>query len=209
MTLFTEKNTRQLVADEAARLIYDEGYRDYQRAKLKAAERLGASSKAKHQPSNEEIEQALIDYIGLFVDTEQQQILQQHRQIALEAMAFLQIFKPELSGAALTGTSGPHSAITLNLRANSTEEVIFFLEDQTIPFQTHERKMRIGNHQEYIPLLRFYVDDIEVELLVFPDESGYNAPISPITGKRLLTADKEKLQQLIAADELETRDAFL
>ncbi|MEZ5538333.1 MAG: hypothetical protein R3F02_22225 [Thiolinea sp.] len=194
-----EKETRQLVAEEAARLIYEEGYRDYRLAKQKAATRMSASTNAKSQPTNEEIETALHAYISLFAEEEQLPILRQHREIAVEAMTFLQDFSPYLTGAALEGTSGPHSAVTLFLIANRAEDVILFMEDEQIPFQIHERRMRFGQQQDYFPLLRFYADDIEVELMIFPDSGRNNAgPISPITGKSCRRADLDKVKQLLA-----------
>lgn len=195
-----EKETRQLVAEEAARLIYEEGYRDYRLAKQKAATRMGASTHGKSQPNNEEIEVALHAYISLFAEEEQLPILRQHREIAVEAMDFLQDFNPYLTGAALEGTSGPHSAVTLFLVANRAEDVIFFMEEERIPFQIHERKIRFGQQQDYFPLLRFYADDIEVELMIFPDTGRNNGgPISPITGKSYQRADLKKVRQLLAA----------
>ena len=100
---------------------------------------------------------------------------------------------------ALEGTSSSHSAITLYLAADSVEEVMFFLDDQHIPFQTHERLTRLGSKkQEYFPLLRFYADDVEVELMVFPhDERFAGAPISPITGKAMKRADRKKVAALL------------
>lgn len=194
-----EKETRQLVAEEAARLIYEEGYRDYRLAKQKAATRMGASTHGKSQPNNEEIETALHDYISLFAEEEQLPILRQHREIAAEAMDFLKRFKPTLTGAALEGTSGPHSAVTLFLVANRAEDVIFFMEEEQIPFQIHERKMRFGQQQDYYPLLRFYADDVEVELMIFPDTGkNHSGPISPITGRNCRRADLKKVQQLLA-----------
>ncbi len=194
-----EQNTRQLVAEEAARLIYDEGYRDYRLAKQKAATRMGAASNGKHQPSNEEIESALHAYIELFAEQEQEAILRQHREIALEAMTFLQDFKPYLTGAALAGTSGPHSAVTLYLVANRAEDIIFFMNEARIPFQTHERKVRFGKKQDYYPLLRFYADDVEIELMIFPDSSqNQGVPISPITGRGVQRANLAKVKQLLA-----------
>nr|CAA6829921.1 MAG: Unknown protein [uncultured Thiotrichaceae bacterium] len=194
-----EQDKRQLVAEEAARLIYDEGYRDYRLAKLKAAERMGASTQGKSQPTNDEIETALHSYISLFADEEQLPILRKHREIAVEALTFLKDFNPYLTGAALEGTSGPHSAVTLFLVANRAEDVIFFMEDEGIPFQTHDRKVRFGNRQDYYPLLRFYADDVEVELMIFPDTGQNNGgPISPITGKSSKRADLKKLKQLLA-----------
>lgn len=194
-----EHNTRQLVAEEAARLIYEEGYRDYRLAKQKAATRMGASPNGKHQPSNEEVEIALRAYISLFADEEQLPILRQHREIAVEAMEFLQDFNPWLTGPALEGTAGPHSAVTLYLVANRAEDIIFFMEEQSMPFQTHERKVRFGKKQDYYPLLRFYADDVEVELMIFPDSTqNQGVPISPITGRGVQRANLQKVKALLA-----------
>lgn len=190
---------RQRVAEEAARLIYEEGMRDYRLAKLRAAEQLGVTLQGKAQPSNEEVESAIHERIRLFDATTQPLLLRRHREVALEAMEFLQAYQPYLTGAALEGTSSRHSAVTLLLAADSVEEVMFFLEDQRIPFQVHERRTRLGNkRQEYFPLLRFYVDDIEVELMVLPQGERFaQAPLSPITGKAMRRADRKKVLQLL------------
>lgn len=195
----TREETRHLVAEEAARLIYEEGMRDYRLAKLRAAEQLGVSAHGSSQPTNEEIEAAIHQRIQLFDAETQPALLREHREVALEAMDFLQAYNPYLTGAALEGTSSPHSAVTLYLSADGVEEVMFFLEDQHIPFQVHERRTRLGNKkQEYFPLLRFYVDDVEVELMVFPHDDRFaSAPISPITGKAMKRADRKKVAALL------------
>lgn len=198
--MYIEKNLRQLVADETARLLYEEGYRDYRVAKQKAAQRLGADNQAKNQPSNEEIAQALQDYVQLLDPVEHQTNLKLHREIALEAMEFLQPFQPYLTGSALEGTSGPLSAVTLHLSANRAEDVIFHLEEQNIPFQIQERKVKAGKKQDYFPLLRLYVDNVEVELMIFPDD-GYASisALNSMTGKALKRADVKRLQEILAA----------
>ncbi len=198
--MYIEKNLRQLVADETARLLYEEGYRDYRVAKQKAAQRLGADNQAKNQPSNEEIAQALQDYVQLLDPVEHQANLKLHREIALEAMEFLQPFQPYLTGSALEGTSGPLSAVTLHLSANRAEDVIFHLEEQNIPFQIQERKVKAGKKQDYFPLLRLYVDNVEVELMIFPDD-GYASisALNSMTGKALKRADAKRLQEILAA----------
>ncbi len=196
----THDSLRNLVAEEAARLIYEEGFRDYRLAKLRAAEQLGAGQQSTAaQPTNEEIELAIHQRIRLFDAETQPQLLRQHREVALEAMDFLQPYNPYLTGAALEGISSPHSAVTLLLSADSTEEVMFFLEDHKIPFQTLDRKVRFGSKKpEYFPLLRFYADDVEVELMVFPHDDRFaNAPISPVTGKAMKRADRKKVAALL------------
>ena len=179
----TNEELRAMVAEEAARLIYEEGIRDYRIAKLRAAEQLGVSAQNPAQPTNEQIETAIHQRIRLFDADTQPLLLRHHRQVALEAMEFLQAYNPYLTGAALEGTSSEYSAVTLLLAADSTEEVMFYLEDHKIPFQTFDRKVRFGSKKpEYFPLLRFYVDGVEVELMIFPyDDRFANAPISPIT----------------------------
>ena len=53
---------RKVVAQEAARIIVNQGVRDYRLAKQKAAERLGLNSRGA-LPSNAEIEKAVADYL--------------------------------------------------------------------------------------------------------------------------------------------------
>ncbi|WP_020559970.1 hypothetical protein [Thiofilum flexile] len=195
------QDLRRQIAEEAARLIYDEGYRDYRIAKTKAAQRFG-QQQSYLQPTNEEVEQALQDHIRLFESETQPAILRHHREIALEAMDFLQAFHPVLVGAALEGTSGPLSAVTLQLRANAPEEVMMHLDDHQIPFQTQERRLNYGKRQDYYPLFRLYVDNIEVELLVIPDDPRFaNAALSPITGKGIRRAEPQKVRELLAEME--------
>lgn len=197
--MYIEKNLRQLVADETARLIYEEGYRDYRVAKQKAAQRLGADNQAKNQPSNEEIEQALQDYVQLLDPQEHQTTLRLHREIALEAMEFLKPFRPFLTGAALDGTSGALSAVTLHLSANRAEDVMFHLEEQHIPFQIQDRKVKAGKKQDYFPLLRLYVDNVEVELMIFPDDGHASmSALNSMTGKGIKRADAKRLQEILA-----------
>lgn len=195
----TREESRSLIAEEAARLIYEEGYRDYRLAKMRAAEHLGVSAQGSFQPSNEEVEAAIHQRIRLFDGEAQAGLLRQHREVALEAMDFLQDYHPYLTGAALEGTSSQHSAVTLYLSADSVEEVMFFLEDNRIPFQVHERRVRFGSKKpEYFPLLRFYADDVEVELMVFPhDDRFVSSPISPVTGKASKRADRKKVEALL------------
>ena len=57
--------TRQVVAQEAARIIVDHGIRDYRLAKNKAAERLGVLSRGA-LPGNSEIEAAVAEHLQIF-----------------------------------------------------------------------------------------------------------------------------------------------
>ncbi len=88
---------RRRVAVEAARLMSESGIRDFQMAKRKAAERLGANDKSQ-LPNNAEIEDALREHQRLFQSDEQPQTLRRLREEAREAMKFFKDFDPRLVG---------------------------------------------------------------------------------------------------------------
>ncbi|CAA6825660.1 MAG: Unknown protein [uncultured Thiotrichaceae bacterium] len=192
----TIENTRLLVAEEAARLLFEEGYRDYLVAKQKATQNLGVSTDKSNQPSNMDVYHAILSRRELLGTEEDEQQLQAIRQVALEAMEFLQRFKPVLVGGALDGSAGKYSPAVLHLFPSTPEEVIFFLEDNNIPFQTHERKTRIHGRQMMIPFLRFFVDDFEVELVLFEEGSRF-APQSVITGRAMERCGLEGVRALL------------
>ena len=56
---------RMVLAQEAARIIVEQGIEDYRSAKLKAAERLGMSTRGA-LPGNPEIEKAVAEHLQLF-----------------------------------------------------------------------------------------------------------------------------------------------
>ena len=188
-------HNRQLIANEAARLLFEEGYKDYFLAKQKAARRLGCATDKSNQPTNQEVHQAL----QLRCKTESTQKEQLHlaeaREVAIEAMEFLQAYSPMLVGAVMDGTAGIHTPVTLHLFAPTAEEVMFFMGDNEIPFQTDEKRMQLrGQHINY-PLLRFFADDFEIELVVF--EESAPAPISTITGKAMQRLKVDAVKKLL------------
>lgn len=187
---------KERIAQEAARLLYVEGYRNYQLAKQKAAEQLGMGNNTTNQPSHLEIHHALMKYATLFSTEENQRHLNELRKIAIEAMEFLKNYSPRLTGHVMEGTAGLHAPITLHLFAETAEEVMFFLDDNNIPFQTHEQQHTIRNKKSKIPLLVFYVDDIEVELLLLPEGNVRVPPISKITGKKMWHIAIEEAKKL-------------
>jgi hypothetical protein len=190
------KTVRQMIAEEAARLLHEEGYRDYLLAKNKAVERLGYSGNKTLQPTNQEIHDAFLMRKQSFESKEEKQHLKELRQIAREAMEFLKDFSPQLTGSVMDGTTGFHTPITLHLYSSAPEEVIMFLADHKIPFQTHERKLRTRGKQESHPLLRFYVDDKEIELVLLDSEQS-TPPTCPISGKAMKRMNIKAVKQLI------------
>ncbi|MCH8136656.1 MAG: hypothetical protein IIB77_11810, partial [Proteobacteria bacterium] len=104
------ERARQMVAQEAARIIVNHGVRDYGAAKTKAAGRLGFKSRGA-LPGNSEIEYAIEQHHQLFGGESHVDLLRSMRETALSAMGILSSFTPRLVGPVLIGTADESSAI--------------------------------------------------------------------------------------------------
>lgn len=183
MTNQWNRRTRILIAQEAARLILDEGIRDYQLAKRKAAEHSGAGVVRGALPANEEIEQAILEHRELFF-TEQD--YQQERNLwsaAIEAMEFLSDFRPRLVGPMLNWTAGRHSVVNLHAFADAAEDVLLHLIDLHRPYSPIERRLRFRGGYRNCPGFVFQVSGEEVETLIFPPGEIGHAPDSVVDGR--------------------------
>jgi hypothetical protein len=149
-----DRRVRQLIAEEAARIILDEGVVDYRLAKRKAAERLGAGQ-TRNLPGNLEIEDAVKSRQRLFDDDAQRERLTALRAAAVEAMRLFESFNPRLVGPVLSGIINGRDEVTLHLFADSVEEVIFHLQDRGVPWRANERRLRSGQGHAYYPSVQF------------------------------------------------------
>ncbi|MDE2088502.1 MAG: hypothetical protein KGJ12_00630 [Gammaproteobacteria bacterium] len=188
---------RLRIAQEAARIMAEEGVHDFLAAKRKAAARLGAAD-TRHLPRNTEIEQALIDYQRLFQPDVHAHRLERLRSAALESMRFLDRFDPRLVGSVLSGTANEHSDVNLHLFADTPEDVVLFLMQEHIPFQTSERRLRLTNQSsEMYPVYRFLAGDTPIDLTVFPRAGLRQAPLSAVDGKPMRRASTPALRELM------------
>ncbi|MFZ5593011.1 MAG: hypothetical protein ACOY4D_01880 [Pseudomonadota bacterium] len=193
----TDKRMRQHLALEAARIMVEEGVADYSAAKRKAAGRLGAAD-TRNLPGNDEIEQALVEYLRLFKSQSQSVKIKELRQTAVQAMRFLERFNPRLVGAVLNGTAAEHSAITLHVFADGAEEVGLFLMHKHIPCELTEKRLTLadGNPANY-PLYRFLAANTPIEIIVFPMDGIRQAPRSPVDGRPMRRASIGVVEELI------------
>ncbi|MGH7107738.1 MAG: hypothetical protein ACREFT_14655, partial [Acetobacteraceae bacterium] len=122
---------RRRVALEAARLISEQGIRDYRMAKRKAAERIGVHDEG-FLPRNREIEDALREHQRLFRGDEQPRAQQFRLETARDAMRFLARFEPRLVGPVLEGTADVHSPVSLHVFEDTPEAAARFLHDHGI-----------------------------------------------------------------------------
>jgi hypothetical protein len=189
---------RTRIAQEAARLMSEEGIQDFYAAKRKAAQHLGAPD-TRNMPRNQEVEVALQEYQRLFRGEQQSGHLRVLREAAVQAMRFLAGFKPRLVGSVLSGTAGRHADINLHLFADTPEEVSLFLMDNSIPFHPAQKRLRISREawQEF-PAYEFMAGEQAVELVVFPSEGRREAPRSPVDGRPMRRARVEEVEALLA-----------
>jgi hypothetical protein len=190
---------RQEVAAEAARIIATEGQRSYLAAKHKAAERLRVSKGG--LPTNAEIEHALKEWQHLYGGEEHRQRLRELRLAALEAMEFLDRFKPRLVGPVLEGTADEFSRICLHLYADDPDAVAMFLMESGIEFSQERRRIRWhdGQHRE-IDVLVGEAGEENVEMSLMIGREAIHPPPSPIDGHPIKRASHSELKQLIDRD---------
>jgi hypothetical protein len=188
---------RMVLAQEAARIIVEQGISDYRLAKHKAAERLGMSERGS-LPGNSEIEQAVADYQQLFLGETHWSLLETMRRAALAAMELLDAFTPRVTGPVLHGTAGVHSAVDLHVFSDSVEQVAFCLVDGGVSYRPFDRRLksRRGRSESYAGL-RFMLMETPIEATVFPFDGIRQAPISPVDGRPMRRADARALREML------------
>jgi hypothetical protein len=189
--------TRRRIAVEAARLIAEDGMRDYHDAKRKAALRLGVGDEAP-LPRNSDIEEALREHQRLFQSGTQPVHLKRLRRTAIDAMRFLDRFEPRLVGAVLEGTADEHSTVHLHLFCDDPREVVAALADQRIPFEEKTRTLRsdVGRDEDHLALL-LGADGVPVELTLFAVDDLRQAPLDRVSSKPMRRARLATVEALV------------
>ncbi len=192
-----DQRMRHQIAIEAARLIEEEGVKDFHFAKQKAAERLHAPN-THNLPRNDEIQEALYEYQRLFKAESQAEVLQKLRQTSCKAMHFLQPFQPRLVGAVLDGSANEHSDIILHVFAEPSDALSFFLMDNHINYELESDWLTLSNGEvEERPMYSVVLDNTQIYLVVFDLIGLRQAPNSPITGKPMPRASLAKVKLLL------------
>ena len=187
---------RQAVAEEAARVMAEQGIDDFLFAKRKAAERLGVVDAA-ILPRNTEIEAALFAR-RLFSAGRHESEIADLRRSALQAMRLMADFDPRLVGPVLTGSASAHSDIHLHLFSESAEAVSIRLDERGVPHETLERRLRFERDRTVsFPAFRFVAGRQTVDAVVFPLDGIRQSPCSPVDGKPMRRATVAEVAALV------------
>ena len=188
---------RRRIAVEAARLIAEQGLRDFHLAKRKAALQLGLDDSSP-LPRNSEIEEALREHQRLFQGHSQPAQLHELRATAIQAMDFFKRFEPRLVGAVLDGTADASSAVCLHLFHDNFAEVIAFCDENRIPIEQQDREFRYSaDLRESYPALLFSADGTVIDLSIFPLDGLRRAPLDRINERPMRRATLESVQSLL------------
>ncbi len=165
-----DRQPREWLIAESARIYVSENVKDLHNAKLKAAKHLNITDTC-NLPSNSELEAAIKEYRRLFSSASQNRGLQHLQQQALNAMTFFSQFKPRIVGALQKGTASDSSTIYLHLFTDIAEEVDWFLLENNIPHDAFNKTYYLNKLKRptSIPAYRFIANENPLELSVFPE----------------------------------------
>lgn len=192
---------RQRIAQEAARYMVEHGIKDFLMAKQKAADGFGITDRHV-MPRNIEIEQAMVEYQRIFHADKQPQRLRHLRETAVNAMQLLAEYRPRLVGSVQRGTTNEHSDVNLHAFTDTPELLGHFLDAHKIPYQQHEKRLRISKDKyEIYPALGFIAGDVSIDIVIMPGSAERQAPLSPVNGKPMQRYNLEKVKALLVEQQ--------
>jgi hypothetical protein len=121
------------IAAAAARCVVEDGM-EYGPAKRRAVRDLGLGPRAR-LPDNQQLEDAVREYIQIFAADTQPTELLALRQLALGWMQRLAEFRPHLSGAVWRGTATRHSDVHLQLFCDDPKSAEIHLINLGLDYQ--------------------------------------------------------------------------
>lgn len=178
----SSKHLRRLIAQQAARMMAEEGLLDYSRAKRKAARQLGAGDDERCLPSNAEVEHELRLHHEIFHGKAQPKLLHQLRSEALAVMRLLERFNPHLAGAVLDGTAGRYAETEIHLFVDSLKDVELFLLNSDIPYRMDEKPCRSGTAKRRLPVFVLEGSHGAIRLVIFAPNDLRSAAKGTLAG---------------------------
>jgi hypothetical protein len=197
---------RQLIAQQAARMMAEDGIHDFAYAKKKAGKQLGVTENSV-LPTNAEIEDEIRLYHEIYNADEQPLELAKLRKTALMTMQLFAQFNPHLTGSVLDGTAGKFAQTNIHLFADSAKEVEMFLLNQQIPYESSEKAYRVSDKpskdkkekvRKTVPVFTLETELGLQKLSVFDIDDVRVATKSPTDGSNAGRIDIDELKQLLS-----------
>ncbi|MDD5029704.1 MAG: hypothetical protein PHH58_09415 [Rhodoferax sp.] len=186
------------VAAQAARYVVEEGL-DYGPAKQRAARALGVGDRSA-LPNNDQLEQAVKEYLALFCGDTQPGELRALRGLALQWMERLAAFRPYLSGAVWRGTATHLSDICLDLFCDDSKSAEIALIDQKIAYTVRSVRGLQGEPVDTLSVHAFCAplnEDVGVHLVLY-DRDDVRGALKPDGSGHAPRGDAQALRRLLA-----------
>jgi len=200
----TRNDVRARIAYMAARLMAEDGIEDHGLAKRKAARQAGAPD-SRHLPTNEEVDEALRAYHGLYHGDQHADNLRRLREKALDAMRALAQFNPHLTGSVLSGSAGKYADIDLQLFTDNVKAVEMHFINNGIPYRTAQRKLYSGHGERTAPVYVLNDRDIEIRVEVLALGDLRHQWRASANGKPIERARLERIEAMLEPGRLTPR----
>lgn len=185
------------IASAAATLIVEEGL-EYGPAKHRAVKQMGLPTRTE-LPGNDEVEDAVRDYISLFCADTQPLELAALRELALTWMQRLSTFRPHLGGAVWHGTATRLSDIYIQLFCDDPKSAEIALIDHNVDYEPRTVTGFTGDRVEALSLSSFCPglhDIVGVHLMVY-DHDDLRGALRPDGKGRKPRGDLADVQKLL------------
>ncbi len=189
---------RQALANETAKIITLEGVRDYQRAKIKASERLGNSQQGS-LPSNFEIEQALGSFQQTFIP-KHAELINAQRKVAHTIMQWFAHYSPYLTGPVAEGVVGVNNIISIQLSSDTTESIVTELTSRNIKTDSQQRRLKLNNEFVFLPTICFEHQDFEIEVIIFSLRQQFQRPKSKSQNRSMRRVGLKQLEEMLTTE---------
>lgn len=187
----------QEIAAQAARWVVEEGL-EYGPAKRRATKELGLGVRGA-LPSNNALEEAVMEYIAVFCADTQPQELLALRRLALVWMDRLAEFRPYLGGAVWHGTATKNSDIYLQLFCDDSKSAEIALIDQRVNYLPRTVTGFTGESVEALSVHAFCAElneEIGVHLMIY-DFDDVRGALKPDAKGRVPRGDATALRRLL------------
>jgi hypothetical protein len=194
-------NVTAEIAQVAARIVVEEGL-EWGPAKQRAVRQLGLPGRTA-LPDNDQLEEAVREYIELFCGDTQPQELQALRELALLWMDRLQEFRPHLAGAVWRGTATRLSDIYIQLFCDDPKSAEIALIEHQVDYEPRTVTGFTGNSVEALSirsLCKPLQETVGVHLMVY-DHDDLRGALQPDRQGRRGRGDLKALLALLETPE--------
>lgn len=188
------------IAQTAARMVVEEGL-EWGAAKHRAVRQLGLPARSA-LPDNEQLEDAVREYIALFCADTQPQELLALRELALVWMERMAQFRPHIAGAVWRGTATRQSDIYLQLFCDDPKSAEIALINNHV---NYEPSTVTGFHGQNVEALSIHAfckplhEEVGVHLMIY-DHDDMRGAMRPDSRGQSQRGDAQALRKRMQDD---------